>query len=212
MTKDVNELILRQRARELSDETLEKAAGQRRQTEGGTYLVTSFKQRDDLPVLASLRKMSDNVVRNLAELGLREPVSLRMLPERWWKANVDAAELGEVSEYGCGYVTLFLSSEDLARIGSEVVDGPFAPWATPDVSRAILKQNPGEYWDATISNRPLLPVIDGADPYAGYDNGYTSEDLLAALDAGKTITVYGGPFATENAARYALDLRWESPE
>lgn len=212
MTKDVSELILRQRARELADETLEKAAGQRRQTEGGTYLVTSFKQRDDLPVLASLRKMTDNVVRNLVEIGLHEPVSLRMLPGRWWKAHVDAAELGEVSEYGCGYATLFLSSEDLARIGIEVVDGPFAPWATPDVSRAILKQNPGKYWDATISNRPLLPVIDGADSFAGYDNGYTSEDLLAALDAGKCVTVYSGPFDTADDAHYALDLRWESPE
>lgn len=212
MTKDVNELILRQRARELADETLEKAAGQRRQTEGGTFLVTSFKQRDDLPVLASLRKMTDNVVRNMAELGLHEPVSLRMLPGCWWKAHVDAAEVGELREYGCAYVTLLLSSEDLARIGSEVVDGPFAPWATPDVSRAILKQNPGKYWDATISNRPLLPVIDGADPYAGYDNGYTSEDLLAALDAGKCVTVYSGPFETADEAHYALDLRWESPE
>lgn len=93
MSKDINELIRRQKARELAEAALEKAAGRRSYGGGGTYLVTSFKPRDDLPRTASLRKMSDNVVRNLAELGLHEPVSLQRLPGRWWKAHVDAAEL-----------------------------------------------------------------------------------------------------------------------
>lgn len=212
MTKDIDDLIRRQQARELANATLEKAAGPRKHDGGGTYLATSFKQRDDLPVLASIRKMSDKVVCNLAELGLHEPVSLRMLPGRWWKANVDAAEVGELREYGCGYVTLFLSSERLAEIGFEVVDGPFKAWANREVSQAILKGRPGKYWDATISNRPLLPVVDGAEPFAGYDNGYTSEALLAALDAGGTVRVYSGPFDTADDAHYALDVRWESPE
>lgn len=212
MTKDINELIRRQQARELADATLEKAAGSRGHRGGGAYLATSFKQRNDLPVTASIRKMSDTVVRNLAEIGLHEPVSLRMLPGRWWKAHVDAAEVGKLSEYGCAYVTLFLSSEQLSAIGFEVVDGPFEAWANREASQAILNENPGKYWDATISNRPLLPVVDGAEPFAGYDNGYKSETLLAALDAGKTVKVYGGPFDTADDAHYALDLRWESPE
>lgn len=212
MTKDIDDLIRRQQARELADATLEKAAGPRKHDDAGTYLATSFKQRDDLPVLASIRKMSDKVVRNLAELGLHEPVSLRMLPGRWWKANVDAAEVGELREYGCGYVTLFLSSERLAEIGSEVVDGPFEAWANVEVATAMLKANKGKFWDACISNRPLLPVVKGAELYAGYDNAYTSEELQAALDDGKTIKVYSGPYDTKDAAHYRLDVRWESPE
>ena len=126
--------------------------------------------------------------------------------------NVDAAEVGELSEYGAGYVTLFMTSAGLAEIGFEVVDGPFEAWANADIARVILKGNRGKYWDARISNRPLLPVIKGAEPYAGHDDAYTSEDLLAALDAGKTIKVLGGPFDTADEAHYALDVRWESPE
>lgn len=212
MTQDINELIRHQQARELASATLKKAAGPQRHGGGGTYLTTSFKQRDDLPVTASLRKMSDNVVRNLAELGLHEPVSLQILPGRWWKVHVDAAEVGQVSEYGCCYVTLFMSSKRLTGMGFEVVDGPFEAWANTDVARAILKENQGKYWDARISNRPLLPVIKGTEPFHGYDDGYTSEDLLTALDAGKTVKAHSGPFDTAEDAHYALDVRWESPE
>lgn len=212
MSKDTNELIRRQQARELAEATIEKAAGRRSYGSGGTYLVTSFKPRDDLPGTASLRKMSDNVVRNLAELGLHEPVSLQRLPGRWWKAHADAAELNQASEYGGSYVTLFLSSARLAGLGFEVVDGPFEAWSSVDVSRAILNENPGKYWDATISNRPLLPVVEGAEPFAGYDDAYTSEALLAALADRRAITAHSGPFDTADAAHYALDVRWESPE
>ena len=145
-------------------------------------------------------------------MGLHEPVSLQTLPNRWWKVNVDAAEVGQLSEYGCAYVALFMSSDRLARIGSEVVDGPFEAWANIDVAEAILKESAGKFWDATISNRPMLPVVEGDDGYAGYDNAYSSEVLLAALADGKTIRVYSGPYETNDAAHYALDVRWESPE
>jgi hypothetical protein len=210
--KDINELIRIQQARELAAATLEKAAGERCHGRGATYLTTSVKQRDDLPVTASLRKMSDKVVHTLAQLGLYEPVSLQRLPGKWWEAHVDAAELDQVSEYGCCYVTLFMSSERLAHTGFEVVDGPFEAWANIEVSRAILKENPGKFWDARIANRPLLPVTTGAESYAGHDNAYTSEAILAALDAGQVVTVFSGPFDSEDAAHYALDVRWESPE
>ncbi len=218
MSKSRIELIreneLQQESIRLASESIDKASAPiaSNVAQRHVYLATSFKQRNDLPVAASIRKMSDKVVRNLAELGLHEPVSLRMLPGRWWKANVDAAEIGELREYGCGYVTLFLSSERLAEIGFEVVDGPFDDWANIDVATAMLKENKGKFWDACISNRPLLQVVNGGDLYAGYDNAYASEELLAALDDGKTIKVYSGPYDTKDAAHYRLDVRWESPE
>ena len=209
VNKDIDELTCNQPDRKPTGATLRSASAH---TSGDTYLATSFGRRDDLPDDASIRKMSSKVALTLAKLGLNEPVSLRMLPGRWWKVNVDAAEVGQLWEYGCAYVTLILSSERLAAIGIEVVDGPFEDWANMEVSRAILGENSGKYWDACISNRPLLPVIDGAEQYAGYDNGYTSEDLLAALDAGKAVKIQSGPFEIEDDARYALDVRWEPPE
>lgn len=86
-----------------------------------------------------------------------------------------------------------MSSKRLAGMGFVVVDGPFEAWANTDVARAILNENCGKYWDARISNRPLLPVIKRAEPYAGYDDAYTSEAILAALDAGQAVTVFSGP-------------------
>ena len=212
MTKDIKELMRRQQARVLAEETLKKAAGPSSHAGGGTYLATSFRQRDDLPVGASMRKMSENVVRNLAALGLHEPISLQRLQGRWWKVYVDAAALDQVREYGCCYVTLYMSSKRLAYLGFEVVDGPFEAWANPEVSRAMLNENAGKYWDATISNWPSLPIVDGAEPVVGADDGYTSEVLLAALDAGGTIKVFSGPFDIKDEADYAFDLRRESPE
>ncbi len=212
MTKDVDEFIRSRQARELADAAMEKAAGLKSHQGGGTFLATNFERRDDLPATASIRKMSDNVVRNLAELGLHEPVSLRMLPGRWWKANVDAAEVGVLREYGCGFVTRLLSSERLAEIGFEVVDGPFDAWANIEVATAMLKESKGKFWDARISNRPLLPVVEGSGLYGSYDKAYTSEELQAALDDGGTIKVFSGPYDTKDAAHYWLDVRWESPE
>lgn len=211
---NINDYLARQEANREAEGALRKAAGpsHRPVDQVPVVLATSFKQRDDLPVLASIRKMSEQVVRNLAKIGLHEPVSLQMLPNRWWKVNVDAAEVGQLSEYGCAYVTLFMSSDRLARIGSEVVDGPFEAWANIDVAEAILMENAGKFWDATISNRPMLPVVEGDDGYAGYDNAYSSEELLAALADRKTIKVYSGPYDTKDAAHYRLDVRWESPE
>lgn len=210
----IREYELQQEAIRLASEALDKASAPiaSNVARQNVYLATSFELRNDLPVTASIRKMSDKVMRNLAELGLHDPVPLRMLPGRWWKTNVDAAEIGELREYGCGYVTLFLSSERLAEIGFEVVDGPFDAWTNVEVATAMLKVSKGKFWDACISNHSLLPVVKGAEPYAGYDNAYSSEELLAALNEGKTIKVYSGPYDTKDAAHYRLDVRWESPE
>lgn len=212
---DLNEYLAIQKANQLAEETLAKASEREspsRLVSRPTCLVTSFAKRSDVPEGTLLVKMTPKVINALAAMGLHEPISLKVLPGRWWKVNVDAAEVGECSEYGARFVTLFLTSEQLAEIGFEVVDGPFEPWANVDVSRAILKRSPGKYWDASISNRPLLPVVEGTGSCACSDDGYTSEDLLAALDAGQTITVFSGPYDTKDKAHYALDLRWEVPE
>lgn len=212
---DLKKYLAMQEANRLADEAITQASESRSSSQPAprpTCLVASFAKRSDVPENALLVRMAPKVIDALAAIGLYEPVSLNVLPGLWWKVNVDAAEVGQLSDYGCAFVTLFMSSERLKTIGFEVVDGPFEPWANVDVSRAILKENPEKYWDATISNRPLLPVVEGAESFAGYDNGYTSEALLAALDAGQTIHVYGGPYDSEDDARYALDLRWEVPE
>lgn len=212
MDKRIDELIRLYKARELTAATLTAAAEGPLNSRGGTYLTSSFARRDDLPITASLRRMSDAVARGLAERGSHEPVSLKTLPGCWWLVNVDAVEIGDVGEYGCAYVKRVLSSEQLANMGFEVVGGPFADWENVDVAEAILKQNSGKFWDARISNRSLLATPEPNNPTSAYDDAYTSETLLAALKDGKVITVFSGPFNTADDAHYALDLRWESPE
>lgn len=211
---DLEKYLAIQRAKEIADKTITQAAERTgaQWPAPPTCLVSSFAKRSDVPYGTQLVRMAPNVEAALAGKGLYEPISLSRLPGYWWKANADAAEVGQFSEYGCRFVTLFLSSERLATTGYEVVDGPFEPWANVDVARAMLSEKHGKYWDANISNRPLLPVVEGTEPYEGRDNSYSSEALLVALDEGKTIKIYSGPYDTEDAAHYALDLRWESPE
>jgi len=180
--------------------------------EGGTYLVSDFRQRDDLPTTASLRRMSNTVAKKLAELGFRDPVSLQSVPNRWWKVKIDAAEVGLVSEYGCAMVTRMLSTDKLRETGFEVEDGPFHAWENDEVSRAILNQHPGRFWDARILRVDTKPSDNGRPHVSGEDNGYTSEALIAALEQGDSIQVFSGPFKSQDDAHYALDVRWEVPD
>lgn len=75
-----------------------------------------------------------------------------------------------------------------------------------------LRMYPGWYWDACVSNRPLLPTPEKNGYFSGYDDAYSSEALLLALEAGSTVSIYSGPFNTKDDAHYALDIRWEVPE
>lgn len=125
MNKRIDSLRKLGQVSQLATEAVKSAAGGRFELHGGTYLTSSFAPRGDLPNTAKLRKMSNAVACRLAELGFREPISLRQLPDYWWKVKIDAAELGLSSEYGCAYVTRMLSSRRLAEIGFEVIDGPF---------------------------------------------------------------------------------------
>jgi hypothetical protein len=212
MDKRLQELMRAQQAREGADHLIRQVSGNDGNMPGGTYLVSSFRKRDDLPVTASLRKMSSTVACRLVEMGLLEPVSLNALPNRWWTVHVDAAEEGLCSEFGGAFVRRTLSSTELARCGFEVIDGPFKAWETPDVSRAVLLQHPGKFWDARILRDASAQVQGGAHRFSGYDNAYTTELLLEALDRGDGIQVFSGPFDTQAEAGYALDLRWEVPE
>lgn len=113
-------------SRQQTELTLRKFAVEPHSAPGCTYLVSDFRQRDDLPVTASLRKMSSTVAKKLAEIGLREPISLRSVPDYWWKVKIDAAEIGLVCEYGNAFVIQILSTNELMSKGFEVVDGPFS--------------------------------------------------------------------------------------
>jgi hypothetical protein len=187
-------------------------AGLSPNAEGGTYLVSDFSRRDDLPVIASLRKMSNTVAKKLAEMGLKQPISLQLLPNRWWKVAMDAAEVGLVSEYGNACVSGIMSTEALMHQGFEVEDGPFIAWENQDISKAILKSYPGKFWDARTIQVAEKPDEQVQLHYSGSDNGYTSEALMAALDLGDSIQVFSGPYESEDDARYALDVRWEVPD
>lgn len=212
MDKQLEERIRALNARRQAEEAIRALGNIDPSAAGGTYLVSDFRRRDDLPTTASLRRMSTTVAKKLAEMGLREPVSLLSVANRWWKVNVDAAELGLLSEHGNAFVTRILSTDQVMDQGFEVVDGPFVAWENDEVSRAILNGQPGKFWDARIYQVAMKPGGHGQPHFSGADNGYTSEVLLSALDQGDSIQVFSGPFETEDDARYALDLRWEVPD
>ncbi len=187
-------------------------AGLSPNAEGGTYLVSDFSRRDDLPVTASLRRMSNNVAKKLAEMGLKQPISLQLVQNRWWKVAVDAAEVGLVSEYGNACVIRILSTNVLMQQGFEVQDGPFIAWENQEVSKAILNSYPGRFWDARTIQVQKQTDEQGPLHFSGEDNGYSSEDLVIALDQGDSIHVFSGPYESEDDARYALDVRLKVPD
>jgi hypothetical protein len=212
MEKRWEDHLALQRAKREAEDAIRDIAGLPKNLEGGTFLVTDFGRRYDLPASASQRRISTTVAKKLAEVGLREPVSLRLLPNRWWKTHIDAAEVGLLSEYGCAMVTRLLSTAQLADLGFEVVDGPFREWENEEVSRLILKSNPGRFWDARISRVDARPGHTDQLLLSGGDSSYTSEALTAALDQGDTIQVFSGPYGSEDEARCAGDVRWEVPD
>lgn len=212
MDKRLAKLMLEYQARQGAAAVIKKGAGHGSNAACGTYLVNDFRRRDELPVTSSLRKMSIEVAKNLAELGLREPISLQALPNLWWRVYVDAAEEGLLTEYGNGFVKRTLSTNDLMSMGSEVIDGPFAAWETPEVSRAILARHPEKFWDSRITSSSTVQAAQLELPFSATDDGHSSETLLSALDRGDAIQVFGGPYEAADDARYALDVRWEVPD
>lgn len=207
MKKRIEELRKFDNANRLAIEVVKSVSGGRLGSHRGTYLTSSFAPMDALPITATFRKMSNAVACRLAELGLREPISLEQVHDCWWQVRIDAAELGISMEYGCAYVTRFLSTSRLAEIGFEVIDGPFKPWETVDITRAIFLEHGGKYWDAIVSYRRLANDVESLEHIPGDGQAYTSEELLDALGSGSDVAVHKGPFDTPEEGSEARNLR-----
>ena len=99
MSRTWNEQIQNQLAFEFTEQLIRRVSSSNNHNTAGTYLVSTFRPRDDLPASASLRRMSTKVacrladiLRNdalagrmstkvacrLAEMGFLEPVSVRI--------------------------------------------------------------------------------------------------------------------------------------
>jgi hypothetical protein len=207
MKKRIEELRKLDQANQLAIEVVRSVSGGQLGSHRGTYLTSCFAPLDALPITATFRKMSNSVACRLAELGLREPISLEQVRDCWWQVQIDAAELCMSMEYGCGYVTRFISTSRLAEIGFEVIDGPFKPWETDDITRAIFLEHGRKYWDAIVSYRRLANDFESLEHIPGDGQAYTSEELLDALGSGSDVAVHNGPFDTPEEASDALNLR-----
>ena len=129
-TPDIAKYLARQKAFQLAQVTLSKAAGiSLDQIDARPVcLVADFSKRSDVPTGASLVKMSRKVIEALRDMGLSEPLSLKVLPGAWWVAQVDASIDNPNVEPGCAITQVIATSEVLAshyRAGfCEVMDGP----------------------------------------------------------------------------------------
>jgi hypothetical protein len=132
MNKSVDELLLRQKAAELAEVAIRKAAGppSSHVVEIPCYLATRYDMLDGLPAGARMCKMPEYVADDLLGLGFYQPVSLKSLPDKWWWIRHDIAYDNPGIEPGGAYVERVVSSEELARIAAscyaEVQSGPFA--------------------------------------------------------------------------------------
>ncbi len=135
MSKSYVELLreyqLRQESERLAESLIQDAAGPRHQQKDARlgYLVTYFNKRTDVPKQAVLCKMTPDVAARLASSGLHEPVSLRALAGKWWRALVDSSfDYPDREPGGCAGRKL-ATSEELIGIYSgyycEVYAGPF---------------------------------------------------------------------------------------
>lgn len=95
----------------------------------GLSLTYQFCKPSDLPDGTLIRKLLPSVVKALSAIGLHEPVSLTVLPGKWWVANVDQSAEDPNFESGCCTVRVVVSTEQLQfHYGGyycELIDGPF---------------------------------------------------------------------------------------
>ena len=128
----LDEYMARRQAIALAEAAIARAAGPRPTgwIRWPVVLMTRFEVRTDLPRGISICLMTPDLAATLAAAGLHEPVSLRHLPGSWWRANVDLAALGLVSEPGCGMTEVVNSSDELCGqyegYYRQITAGPFA--------------------------------------------------------------------------------------
>jgi hypothetical protein len=128
---NLNEYLAGQEAIRLADKAIKTAAGPARSSRVArpVVLATSFAKRSDLPEGTLICKLLPSVVKALSAIGLHEPVSLTVLPGKWWVANVDQAAEDPNFESGCCTVRVVVSTEQLQfHYGGyycELIDGPF---------------------------------------------------------------------------------------
>jgi hypothetical protein len=232
---DIDKYLAQQKAVRLADAALSKAAQPRANSVAShaTCLVTSFARRSDVPEGTFLVKMSAKVVNALEIKGLHEPVSLKLLPDLWWVAQVDASMENPNFEAGGATTEVIATTEMLVwRYSSaycevtqgpyfsrDEIDGTFFVTETfdrrrlgdrvrliaipPGCSRQLAKQG----WTEPIP----FSALQGKWWVCGLSGGVRkSEELGSAAGSMREIT--DGPFATKDDADYALDVLWESPE
>lgn len=128
---DLERYMAQREATLLADELIAKAtqSEQRKSQNVSVCLVTHFGKRPELPDGTWLIKMSPEVVKQLGDVGLHEPISLRLLPNKWWVANVDVAAVNPIFEPGGGtYRVVATTVELISCYGGyycEVMRGPF---------------------------------------------------------------------------------------
>lgn len=230
----VEKYIAEQRSMELADQAIRVANIEKPGPfpNHATCLVTSFQQRSDLPANTSLIKMSQEVENNLKAIGLNEPVSLRLLQDKWWIADADASVDNPNLESGGCVTSVIGTTEALARrysaVYCEFTNGPYGSrdeidgvcLATESFDRSKLNSHATLISIPGFSARRLeeqgihepfpSSVLEDKWWICGMGGGVCStRDLLDMVHSGRQVT--DGPFDSKSQAECQLDCAWESP-
>jgi hypothetical protein len=232
---DAKYLLAEQNATRIARDAIAKATGPSTSNvvSRSVCLVTNFGQRPDLPVGTALIKMATVVVETLANMGLHEPVSLKLLPDSWWVAHADASTDNPNFEAGGGTIEVIADTEMLTYHYStaycEVTHGPYGSrdevdgccFASEKFDRRRLGKNANVIlipsWSAkALADQGVFEPIPASTLWGkwwvcGMGGGVVqTENLVIQRSIGHHIT--DGPFDTKEDADYAFDVLWESPE
>lgn len=178
--------------------------------------------------------MTPSVARRLAHLGFTQPVPLRDLSGKWWRASVDVASLDSGIEPGSASRQVTITSEEIgagyALHFCELTAGPLdsadgfeASYLATDAcdvswlgSSAKVIRIPG--WIASrlaeqgFSEPVATRALAGFYWVCGMGGGVRSTQELEAVNAAENpfASVSNGPYKTKEEAQYAFDVLWES--
>ena len=232
---DQNRLLAEQEANRIAGAAMAKAAepSPTHIVSRPVCLVTNFAPRDDLPLGTLLTKMSPVVVATLANMGLHEPVSLKLLPNKWWIAQADASTDNPNFEAGGATIEVIADTKMLTLHYSTaycvVTHGPYCSRDEIDgfcfVSDEFDHLHLGT--QASVIRIPSwiakrLADLGMPEPIpastllgkwwvCGMGGGVIqTENLTVQPPLRHPIT--DGPFKSKEDADYAFDALWESPE